>query len=402
MCMYARTERAVSQRAVRNSRVRPAQDVPCSERRKRCSNAVASEGNDPFAFLNVRLGERAVTEDILPSCYLLNISSSYERLCKVAAQFLDYFKVPFDFVPDGNVSAIRLESLIAWFEKKVEEQGFYVATVKHDPFDETCADIDFVVYNPICELELTVTTFIVSPMEQLPKKAAYLYARFIKFVSESMSVTVGVEHTDNYYLTMAYDSHEVPEDDLDETDEAQMAHAKKCKEVVNNYKKGGKWCKLFDEIDKVVPGRLDEDIRKYIEECDDHDVKRLFEVLLKGLPIVGKMNVHWFDFNPDKDGINDDQDSYIDVFAQQMILYSFNDGINKSVLNMLTSDYNCGVIPVGYNMRLWLHDSISRENIAEFVDNRDLGHRFADWNTDYYQSVVKFDMIQEEKEDGEI
>ena len=76
----------------------------------------------------------------------------------------------------------------------------------HDIYDEDCSEIDFVVYNPIPELELNVAVFITSPVETLPKKAADLYAKFIKFLSSRMSLTLDIEHTNNYYLDMAMSS----------------------------------------------------------------------------------------------------------------------------------------------------------------------------------------------------
>ena len=49
-------------------------------------------------------------------------------------------------------------------------------------------------------------------------------------------------------------------------------------------------------------------------------------------------------------------------------------------------------------MRLNLHEGITIDDIAEFVDNKDLGKKFAAWSGEYYRIVEKFDAIQEKEE----
>ena len=57
------------------------------------------------------------------------------------------------------------------------------------------------------------------------------------------------------------------------------------------------------------------------------------------------------------------------------------------------------MIPVGYNMALNLYDGVTKDDIAEFVDNRNLGKEFADWSAKYFRAVNKFDAIKEDKDD---
>ena len=398
MCIYVRTERKVSQGAVRHRKDRPAELVQEQHARKSKSKAAATHEADPFDFLNVKIESKAVTEEHMPSCFALNLESSYDRLCKVSAKFLDYFGKPFDYEPPKDNSAGKFDALVTWFEKKVEEVGFLFATVKHDSYDEDCGDIDFVVYNPTYKLEMKVTSFIVSPVETLPKKAAYLYARFIKFLSRQMCLSLDIEHTDNYYLDMAINYFGDPEENIDELEGEDKKMLQERRDLIASYKTG-KYKKIYDEINRLEANGLEKDIDQFIAECKDKSVVYLFKVLKKGLPIVSKMNIHWFDFNPDKDGIEDSQDSYIEVFNQQMILYSFNDGIEDEVVRLLDSDYNCGLIPVGYNMHLTLHKSLKREDVAEFVDNRNLGNDFYEWYNEYYNAVKKFDPIKDEDDD---
>ena len=396
MCMYVRTERPVSSGVVRHHKARPARNVQkLHEDARRTSSAIAAHKDDTFGFLNETFKELAVTDELMSGCYGLNIASSYDRLRTVSAVFVGYFDKPFDFEPPTNAdTAQRLEALMEWFEKRVNEQGFQLATVKYDPYDWENGDIDFVVYNPIEELEMMVTGIIASPVETLPKKASELYARFLKFFSYSTTVSLGY-NSDNYYLDMVIESYDDSEQDLEELDEEDRKYLEQRRTLVADYKTG-KYKKMFEEIDRLDTNGLYEDIAAYIHECKEHDVRHLFEVLLEGMPIVGKMNIHWFDFNPEVDGITEAQDSFIEVFSQQMILYSFNDGIEEGVINALENDYNCGVIPVGYNQRLRLHESLDYNDIADFVDNRNLGHDFAKWSADYYHAVNKFDAIQEE------
>ena len=369
--MYVRTERPVSSGVVQHHKGRHARNVQkLHEDARRTSSAIAAHKDDTFGFLNETFKEIAVTDELMSGCYGLNIASSYDRLCTVAAVF---------------------EALMEWFEKRVNELGFQLAIVKYDPYDWENGDIDFVVYNPIEELEMMVTGIIASPVETLPKKAAELYARFLKFFSDSTTVSLGY-NSDNYYLDMVIESYDDPEQDLEELDEEDREYLEQRRTLVADYKTG-KYKKMFEEINRLDTDGLYEDIAAYIHECKDHDVRHLFEVLLEGMPIVGKMNIHWFDFNPEVDGITEAQDSFIEVFSQQMILYSFNDGIEESVINALENDYNCGVIPVGYNQRLRLHESLDYNDIADFVDNRNLGHDFAKWSADYYHAVNKFDAI---------
>ena len=399
MCMYVRTEGSVSQRALRHRKERPARNVQDRHEGKgRKSGAVAALKDDAFDFLNVAIKDIAVTEEYFIGCFGLNLRGSYERLLTVSAKFLEFFGKPFDFKPDeAEDLTARFDALTEWFDKQVTDLGFQLATVKRDPHDMECGDIDFVVYNPCYELELKVCVFIVSPVETLPKKAAYLYGQYIKFLSDSMSIGMGLEHSDNYYLSMVSDTYDDPEQDIDELDEEDRAMLQKRRKLIDDYNTG-RYKKLFDELERVKPYRLVKGIESYIKECEDADIVHLFKVLLDGFPLVAKMNIHWFDFNPDEDGLEESTDSYIDVFAQNAILYSFNDGIEDTLIDYLENDYNCGVIPVGWNQRLYLFDGIADDDIREFVDNRNLALDFSKWMVDYYNAVKMFDAIKEKDE----
>lgn len=398
MCMYAGTEGSVSQGALRHSKERPARNVQdCHEGTRRKPGAVASLKDDAFDFLNATFQDIAVTEEYFIGCFGLNLRDSYERLLTVSAKFLEYFGRPFDFKPDeAEDLAARFDALTEWFDKQVTDLGFLLATVKRNPHDMECGDIDFVVYNPCHELEFKVCVFIVSPVETLPKKAACLYGQFIKFLSDSMCVGLGIEDSDNYYLSMVADTYYDPDQYIEELDEEDKAMLERRHRLMENYK-NGRYKKLFDEIERLKPYRLVQGIESYIKECEDADVVHLFKVLLDGFPLVAKMNVHWFDFNPDEDGIEECTDSYIEVFSQNAILYSFNDGIEDTLIEYLENDYNCGVIDVGWNQRLRLYDGITEDDIREFVENRNLGFEFSKWICDYYDAVKKFDAIQEEE-----
>ena len=398
MCMYVRTERPVSQGPVRHRKDRPAEHVQEQPGRTKGQSETATTYEvDPFGFLNTKVKDIPVTEEYMTGCFGLNVESGYDKLYKVSAIFLDFFGKPFDFEPPKEENAVKIDSLITWFETKVEDIGFELATVKHDIYDEDCSEIDFVVYNPIPELDLNVAVFITSPVETLPKKAADLYAKFIKFLSSRMSLTLDIAYTNNYYLDMAMSYFDDPEENIDELEGEDRKMLQERRDLIANYKTGI-YKKIFDDIDKLSTDGLNESIAQYITECKNKDIVHLFKVLLEGMPIVSKMNIHWFDFNPEVDGIVESKDSYCEVFNQQLILYSFNDGIEDEVLRGLTNDYNCGVVPVGYNMRLNLHEEITIDDIAEFVDNKDLGKKFAEWSGEYYRIVKKFDAIQEKEE----
>ena len=399
MCMYVRTEGSVSQRALRHRKERPARNVQDRHEGKgRKPGAVAALKDDAFDFLNVAIKDIAVTEEYFIGCFGLNLRGSYERLLTVSAKFLEFFGKPFDFKPDeAEDLTARFDVLTEWFDKQVTDLGFQLATVKRVPHDMGCGDIDFVVYNPCYELELKVCVFIVSPVETLPKKAAYLYGQYIKFLSDSMSICMGLEHSDNYYLSMVLDTYDDPEQDIDELDEEDRTMLQKRRKLIEDYNTG-RYKKLFDELERVKPYRLVKGIESYIKECEDADIVHLFKVLLDGFPLVAKMNIHWFDFNPDEDGLEESTDSYIDVFAQNAILYSFNDGIEDTLLDYLENDYNCGVIPVGWNQKLRLYDGITEDDIREFVDNRNLALDFSKWMVDYYNAVKMFDAIKEKDE----
>lgn len=400
MCMYGRAERSVSQRPVSNRRARPARIVQERQRREvRESNAVATCWNDPFAFLNVKLKDKPVKEEQLSSCYNLNIASSYDRLCRTVERFMRFFGKPFDFAPKKRSNIVeKLDGLISWFEPKVEELGFQLATLKHDPYDEDCADIDFVVYSPCAELEMKVIVFIASPAETLPPKAAELYKEFISFVSDSMCIYIGA-NSDNYYLDMIMTYHDDPDQDIEELEGEDREHLQKRRDTVAAYREGGKYEKLFEEIRRLHPENLKERMEQYIEECDDFDVCHLFKVIVDGLPVVKQMNIHWFDFNPDVDGFTEEGDGYIEVFSQQAILYSDNDGIEDALIQALENDYNCGVNPVDYNLHLWLSEELKDDEIREFAEAIDLGSRFSKWIVDFYHAVKKFDKIQEEEDE---
>lgn len=398
MCMYVRTEGPVPQRALRNRKERPARNVQKhNEGTGRKPGAVTALKDDAFDFLNVKYEDVAVTEEYFAGCFGLNLRESYDRLLTVSAKFLEYFGKPFDFKPnEADDLTVRFDALTEWFGKHVSDLGFQLATVKRDPHDMECGDIDFVVFNPCYELELKVCVFIVSPVETLPKKAAYLYAQYMKFLSDSMCIGMGIEHSDNYYLSMVSDMFDDPEQDVEELDGEDKEMLQKRRKLMKDYKTG-RYKKIFDEIDSLKPYRLVQSIESYVKECKDGDIIHLFDVLLEGFPLVAKMNVHWFDFNPEEDGIEESQDSFIEVFSQNAILYSFNDGIEDQLIEYLENDYNCGVIPVGWNQRLRLYDGITEDDIREFVDNRNLAFEFSQWIGNYYYAVRKFDAIQEEE-----
>lgn len=400
MCIFSGAERPVSQRPVSDRKGRPARFV--QERTKReigTTNAVATCGNDPFAFLNVRLQEKALTEEYITGCFNLNIKSSYERLCSVCARFLKYFGQPFDFEPKNKSNvAESLDDLISWFEPKVEEYGLRLAVVKRDQYNEECADIDFVVYRPCSELDYKVIVFIVSPADTLPKPAAMLYKEFIKFVSDNMCIYIG-KSTDNYYLDMTFSIFEDTDQDIEELDEEDGCYLQKKRDIVAAYKDGGKFDKLFKEIRCLHPKNLKRRMEKFVENCTSPklaDVKKLFQVIIEGLPIIQKMNIHWFDFNPDLDGLSSHEDSFIEVYSQAAILYSDNDGIEEAYLRNIDNDYNCGVCPVSFNIHLWLREEMKDEHIKELMDNLDLGAKFQEWNCKFYDAVNRFDKIQEE------
>lgn len=402
MCMYVRTEGTVPQRPVSNRRGRPARLVQERLGRKvGTSGAVATRGSDPLAFLNGKIEDLPVTEEKFSSCFNLNIRSSYERLRSVTARFLKCLGKESCFVPVEKAGVVEnLDNLQSWFEKEISELGLELQVTKHDPYDEDCGDIDFVVYSTCYELDMKVLIFIVSPVETLPTKAAGLYRQFIKFVSDSMSIRIGTS-TDNYYLDMVMSYHDDLEQDIEELEGEDRMLLEERRKVIAAYKDGGEYDKLFEQIRRLSPESsesLKKRMEEYIKECNDADVCHLFKVLVDGLPLIKMMNINWFDFNPDVNGIKANDDSFIDVYSQQAILYSNNDGIEEALINALENDYNCGVLPVSYNIHMWLNDRQTEDDIREFMDNLDLGALFSRWMVDYYEASKKFDKIQEEDE----
>lgn len=388
--------RELSQRAVQNHRNGFVPLGRKSTRRAgRAENASSASLANSFGFLNTRFEDLGMNDDTLIAGYGLNVVSGYDKLSALCARFLKHYKVDFDFKPtnDGSFGG-KLQELTAWFDEKIKPFGLELAVVKHDKYDSENHDVDFVVYSWIEELEQIVVIMYCSPAHYLSPKGAELFKKFMKYVSSSMCVPVGANE-DNYHidgvLEMIRDEAEADPDFEQHADDTMFT-------VANQYK-SGKFKELFEEIKSLpepTPSQLIKELEQYRKQCPTNEMD-LVECMIDGVPIIGRMNVHGFDFNPDDSGLPssedwDNEDGWLSSPLTTAIVYSENDGVGELLLENVNCYIQNGVGGYGWHSHLYLSERMTDADMESVVADKEAARKFSYWISDFYEETKKFDL----------
>lgn len=363
----------------------------------RKSDSSSPKGGNPFAFLNEKLEIIPISDKQILSSFGIDSAKNYNMLREVGSRFLKHFGVE-ENVEFYNCSSDseKLGSLIEWFESKVVEHGFNFSAIKMDTDSDT--DIDFVVYKNMEAMDWMVCTIYCSPADNLSKEGSDVYKRYIKFISDYMGIGLGIEDNEqNYYLCMLSECYSDEDNEqFDQTDWEKEERLKR-QEIMNEYKEGGKFHKLFEEIKNIPDFSYEELLRKlewYRNVCPDNE-RSLAECMIDGLPIVPKMGCDRFDFNPESGLFGEENDGFVSVPLTSAILYSIHDGIGDEFVDMLNNDINSGMESCGWNMWMCLDDKMTDADIREFIDNKDIGSDFSDWICRFNEESGKFDNYEQ-------
>lgn len=372
------------------------EELPESKRgrgRREQSPRSSSKGGNPLAFLNEKLEEFPI-EGILDE-YRIDFEGSYEKIRAGAERFLKSHDLKLSYEPRENEGwQDRLLLLMEDFEKQLEPMDYHCMMHKDD--DEPI--LDAAVYAYGSDMDYTIGELYVRPAETLPPEEAMLFKRFMKLFSSETNIGLGI-NSDSFFVETQMEYFEGYYDgaDLEDMDEEDRKDALFRRAVVANYKPGGKYKALFDEIDHldVNPSELTKDLQAYLTKYKDKQEKidewKLMGVLLNGIDIARCINIYDWTFNPDADGINEDAEEYYYSASSLLnfIFYSEYDTFGESVLDAVNNGAE--------EMLAWCnHFCITKENNFKkrqeyFEESVTAIPKLRKWLQDFYQTAEKFD-----------
>ncbi len=337
----------------------------------------------------------------------IRLDKSYANVLACCKRFLKFVGMEFDYEPKAGLTlSQRLGELIEYFEKKIEPLGLGLVISKKLPQGDETDVLQCVVYRWGKELEDTIVILYCAPARYMSPEGCQMYKRFMKFVSDSMNIPLGIpEHTDNFYLDCIMNMWE--EDDFDRYEDEEREDREE-ESMTDKYKPDGEFWNLFDEINGLPeesPEELYESLTEYRKECPV-DETEVVESMMEGVDIVKDANCYWFEFNPDDDGIPDAYGSYgsdgyaSGVFASA-ILFSEHDGMSDALLNFVNDEVNAGMMITGWNIHQWLGPKMKKADILEFMRCKDLCASLAKWTATFYRATEKFDLYGKSEQDTE-
>lgn len=354
------------------------------------------------AFLTTPIDVIRPADSNAASRFGINIEKSYRQVLACCKRFFKFVGVRFDFAPTSGLSrSQQLGELIDYFEKKIEPLGLSLCVSKKTPQGKEQEILECVVYRFGRELEGKIVIFYVSPARYLSSLSSALYKRFMKFLSDSMNIPLGIiEHGENFYLQMLMDfeyafDFEEPEEPVSERS-------------IVRYKEDGEFWNLFDEINGLPQETADTlltDLQAYLKDSpiDEADV---IKVMINGVPIVKDANCYWFEFNPEDDGLPDayeriDNDGWASSVFASAILFSEHDGVENQLLGCINDEVNAGIMMSGWNIHQWLSPKMKKEDIDNFMRCKDLVANLDKWVHDFYQETSKFDKYEQSEQCAE-
>lgn len=396
------TQRAtrVPQGFVFNTGVRAKKGV---QRKGRGAATTAPSLSAP-AFLTSKIEAIRPTDKDIAGRFGIRLDKSYANVLACCKRFLKFVGTEFDFKPTAGLTlSQRLRELIEYFESKIEPLGLTLVVSKKFPQGDETDTLQCVVYRWGKELEDTIVILYCAPAKYLSPAGSQMYKRFMKFVSDSTAIPLGIpEHSVNFFLDCIMNMYE--EDDFDhyEDDEEKV---KEKDPVLEKYKKDGEFWNLFDEINGLPsekPQDLYEALEVYLHECPVNETE-LVESMMEGIDVVKDANCYRFEFNPDEDGIEDEygNDGYASSVFASAILYSEHDGISDALLDNVNNEVYAGVMMTGWNIHQWLSLKMKKADILDFMRCKDLCASFDKWLRSFCKATEKFDLYGKSKQDTE-
>ena len=372
------------------------EELPESKRgrgRRELSPRSSSKGGNPLAFLNEKLEEFPI-EGILDQ-YRIDFEGSYEKIRAGAERFLKSHDLKLSYEPKEKEDwKERLLLLMEDFEKQLEPMDYHCMMHK----DDDVPILDAAVYAYGSAMDYTIGELYVRPAETLPPEEAMLFKRFMKLFSSETNIGLGIDSESFFIETqMEYFEGYYDDENFENLDEDEKKEALFRKEVVANYKPGGKYKKLFDEIDALVvkPDELTRDLQAYLTKYKGNAEKfnewKLMGVLLDGIDIARCINIFDWTFNPEDDGVDENaEDSFYTASSLlNFIFYSEYDTFGESVLDAINNGAE--------DMLAWCNDfCITKENNFKerqeyFEESVTAIPKLRQWLQDFYQAAEKFD-----------
>lgn len=335
---------------------------------------IEPSGNDVLYFFGI---------DVAKSFY--HILASMKRFCKTAG-------LKFDFKAD-RAGMNDLNELVDYCQKVIEPLGLEMNISRPTEVDDWDGLLDCCLYRYGKEMDYTILVMYVSPADYLSPQSAELFKKWMSFFSFTTSIHLGF-CSDNMELECIMDMHDENEFDEEEAEEYYGIS----KDVFQAYKEGGKFEKLMQEIYSKKchsPASLHKEISDYLERCPEEE-KALFEVILEGIPIVDRICIYDYDYNPFANGFPDEygntyEDEYNSTVQCSAILYSEQDGIGEMMIENINSNTQGGIEYYGFNLFLNLTPKTKKDSIRWFINSRDEIKVFSEWYNKYYEQATKFD-----------
>ncbi len=310
------------------------------------------------------------------------------------SRFLAAHDLRITYRPRKNEDKVkRLDKLVDSFESLLEPMGFHCMLRKneYEPILECC------VYAYSDAMDYIIGELYVRPADTLPAEEAMLFKRFMSFFSKETNIGLGLD-SDSFFLEMQadyfYDEYGEYAD-FDNLDEDEKKDALFRKQVITDYKTG-RYKALFDEIGSLrVDGDvLASDLRRYLEKykgaVEKFDEWRLMEVLYGGIEIARHINIYDWTWNPDSDGVSDDDDNYYSATSLlNFIFYSEHDTFGESVLDAVNN--GCDEMLGWCSMLTITRDKNFDERLEYFESCIGYVPKFRDWLRDFYEAAEKFD-----------
>ena len=357
------------------------------------------------AFLTSKIEPIRPTDKDAAGRFDIRLDKSYANVLACCKRFLKFVGMEFDFEPTAGLTlSQRLGELIEYFEKKIEPLGLTLVVSKKFPQGDEADTLQCVVYRWGKELEDTIVILYCAPAKYLSPAGSQMYKRFMKFVSDSTQIPLGIpEHSENFYLDCIMNMYEEEDFDHYEDDEEEV---KEKDPVLEKYKVDGEFWNLFDEINGLPiekPEDLYEALEEYRHECPVNETE-LVEVMMEGIDVVKDANCYWFEFNPDDDGIANEygdygSDGYASSVFASAILFSEHDGISEALLDNVNNEVNAGIMMTGWNIHQWLSPKMKKADILDFMRCKDLCASLDEWMRKFYRATEKFDLYGKSKQD---
>lgn len=326
---------------------------------------------------------------------MIDFEGSYKKIRAGAERFLKAHDLKLGYEPkDDEDWKDRILLLMEDLEKQLEPMDYHCMMHK----DENEPILDAAVYAYGSDMDYTIGELYVRPAETLPPEEAMLFKRFMKFFSRETNIGIGLDNDSFFVETqMEYFSGYYDDEDFENLDEEDKEEALFRRKIVENYQEGGKYKKLFDEIDSLVvsPDELARDLQAYLDKFRGNTEKidewKLMGVLYDGIDIARCINIFDWTFNPFNDGVDEcEEDNFYTASSLlNFIFYSEHDTFGESVLDAVNNG--------GEEMGAWCTDFVITKEmdfdrrLKYFEDSVEAVPKFIQWLRDFYITAEKFD-----------